>query len=194
MIKKQTILKIDLRRIKLVLLPFALNSSSRKFTKAATPLSKFSVIMIALILLAIAAFIGYFRPLIVSPVDNLSTTETSILFSFEKGDYIVLDDNEQFSSPERIYARNNLVLNLKPGVYYWKVEGALQSEVRKLNIESRVELKLVENKGGYEVVNSGNVPLNVSVYEKSRMTGSVIADVGENVESRGDEYVGRQNA
>ncbi|MDP3881251.1 MAG: hypothetical protein Q8Q31_00015 [Nanoarchaeota archaeon] len=156
-------------------------------------IKKIDWVMIALTLAAIAALIGYSRPLIISPIDNLSTTDTAILFSFDKGNYIILDDNEEFSSPERIYAQNNLVLNLKPGIYYWKVEGALSSEVRKLIIESRVELKFVENEGEYDLINSGNVPLNVSVYNRAILTGSVIAEVGEKLNSSGDEYIGREN-
>lgn len=153
---------------------------------------KIDFIIIALTLVAIGALIGYAKPLIISPIDGLSTTDNFILFSFTKGSYIILDDNEEFSSPEKIYAEKDLVLNLKPGTYYWKVEGALQSEVRKLTIQSRVELKLIENEGEYDVVNSGNVPLNVSVYNRSIFTGSVVANIGEEINVSGDQYIGRQ--
>lgn len=154
---------------------------------------KIDLILIALTIIAIASIISYSKPLIISPIDDFATTNTSILFSFEKGNYIIIDDNEEFSSPEKIYARDNLVLNFKPGVYYWKVEGALQSEVRKLTIQSRVELKFVEDNGEYDIINSGNVPLNVSVYNSFILTGSIIAEVGESVNVSGDEYFGRQD-
>lgn len=104
-----------------------------RITKRKT-IRKIDFIVVAITLLTIAVLIGYSRPLIISPTDNLLTTNTSILFSFEKGDYIILDDNLEFSSPEKIYTHNDLVLNLKPGIYYWRIEGALQSKVRKLII------------------------------------------------------------
>ena len=163
-----------------------------RITKRKT-IRKIDFIVVAITLLTIAVLIGYSRPLIISPTDNLLTTNTSILFSFEKGDYIILDDNLEFSSPEKIYTHNDLVLNLKPGIYYWRIEGALQSKVRKLIIESRVELKLIENDTKYDVVNFGNVPLNVSVYNKSVLVGNIVDDVGEIVNVSGNEYIGREN-
>ncbi len=148
---------------------------------------------VLIVILALSLFvIRYSRPLVISPLDDLVTTNTSVLFSFERGDSILLDDNKDFSSPERIHARDNLVINLEPGVYYWKVEGGLESDTYKLTITSLVDLKIVNSDEGHNVINAGNVPLNVSVYGNSLMTGQVISEPGESVNLSGDEYLGRE--
>jgi len=148
-------------------------------------------------LMAIAILVGYARPLVIAPTDELSTTNTAVLFSFEKANLILIDDNLEFSSSEEIYVEDNLVINLKPGVYYWKVVGALPSEVRKLTIESEVDLKLRRAAGkdeSYEIVNSGNTELNVDVYQGEKLAGNVILGFDENKEVSGTKFVGREDS
>ena len=148
-------------------------------------------------LMAIAILVGYARPLVIAPTDELSTTNTAVLFSFEKANLILIDDNLEFSSSEEIYVEDNLVINLKPGVYYWKVVGALPSEVRKLTIESEVDLKLRRAAGkdeSYELVNSGNTELNVDVYQGEKLAGNVILGFDENKEVSGTKFVGREDS
>ena len=146
-------------------------------------------------LLLIAGFVGYARPLIIAPVDGLVTTETAVLFSFEKADLILIDDNLAFTSPTEIYVKDNLIINLKPGVYYWKVVGISESMVRELTIESEVDLKLKESENGeeYEVVNSGNTRLNVDVYHGGVLSGNVVLDVDESEEVSGTKFIGRED-
>lgn len=148
-------------------------------------------------LIVIAVLVGYARPLVIAPTDKLSTTNTAVLFSFEKANLILIDDNLEFSSPEEIYVKDNLVINLKPGIYYWKVVGALPSEVRKLTIESEVDLKLRRVASGndsYEIVNSGNAELNVDVYQGEKLAGNVVLGVDGNKEVSGTKFVGRENS
>ena len=148
-------------------------------------------------LVVIAILVGYARPLVIAPTDELSTRNTAVLFSFEKANLILIDDNLEFSSSEEIYVEDNLVINLKPGVYYWKVVGALPSEVRKLTIESEVDLKLRRVASGddsYEIVNSGNTELNVDVYQGEELTGNVVLGVDEHKEVSGTKFVGREDS
>ena len=37
--------------------------------------------------------VGYSGPLVISPLDDLNTTDTEVLFHFDKADKIILDDN-----------------------------------------------------------------------------------------------------
>lgn len=148
-------------------------------------------------LMVIAVLVGYARPLVIAPLDELSTTNTAVLFSFDKADLILIDDNLEFTSPEEIYAEDNLVINLKPGIYYWKVVGALPGGVRKLTIESEIDLKLRKAANGnesYEIVNSGNTELNVDVYQGEKLAGNVILGVDENKEVSGTKFLGRDNS
>ena len=137
----------------------------------------------------------YAQPYVIAPVDDLTTTNNSILFEFEKGEFILIDDNLEFSSPEKIYAEDNLVINLKPGVYYWKVQGALDSEVRKLTIQSEIELKLKksEKEGFYKLTNAGNDRLKVDIYEDGVLNESVVLEKDESREKQGMQFVGGEN-
>jgi len=153
------------------------------------------LIMVVGTLLVITVLVGYGRPLVISPLDDLTTTNASVLFSFEALNevLILIDDNMEFTSPEEIYVQDNLVINLKPGEYYWKIESGFTSEIRKLTIESEVELKLKKLEDGYEVVNSGNVRLNVDIYDGDILVGDVVLDVDESEEVSGTKFVGGQD-
>ena len=116
------------------------------------------------------------------------------MFEFEKADLILIDNNLDFSSPREVYVQNNILINLAPGVYYWKVVGALESEVRELTIESDVDLKIREAQdGNYEVVNAGNTELEVDIYDHGRLSGKIILGVEESSEAEGDKFVGGEN-
>jgi len=129
-------------------------------------------IIVVVSLFVLIGMIGYARPLVISPLNDLVTTNGSVLFSFEKGNLILIDDNLDFSSPTRINVEDNILINLKPGVYYWKVEGVLSSEIRRLTINSEVNLRLRLSNESYEVVNGGNVVLNVDYYEEGKFVGN----------------------
>lgn len=144
-------------------------------------------------LVAVFLIVGYARPLVLAPLNDFETTNASVLFSFEKGSAILIDDNPEFTSPEKIYAENNLVINLKPGTYYWKVEGIINGEVRNLTVKSEVDLKLRDEGERYSVVNSGNTRLKVDIYDNSTLVGNVILDVDNSANVSGTKFVGEQN-
>lgn len=144
-------------------------------------------------LFALFFIIGYARPLVIAPIDGLETTDNTVLFSFENGDRILIDDNLGFSSPMIIDVQDNIVVTLEPGVYYWKIDGVIDSEVRELTIKSLVDLKLREKDGQYNVVNSGNTRLNVDIYEKGELTGSVVLERDQEKEVFGDKFIGGQD-
>lgn len=153
----------------------------------------FSVVVGTFII--IAFFIGYTRPLVIFPIDDFTTTNKSVLFSFEKANVILIDDNPEFTSPQEIYVEDNLVINLKPGVYYWKAEGISSSEIRKLTINSEVDLKLKKSDidGFYEIVNAGNTRLRVEVYKDNELTANVVLNVDESDKVSGTKFIGKEN-
>ena len=116
----------------------------------------------------------------------------SSLFSFKSGNIILIDDNLDFESPERIDAKDNLVINLKPGVYYWKIEDTISNDVVELKVENETNLKLKKTSDSYVVVNSGG-ELNVGVYERGRFTGNVILGSDGDDEISGIVYIGGEN-
>ena len=153
-------------------------------------------VVIALTLVGALGVIGYVTPKVISPLSDISTTNSSVLFSFDKANTIMIDDNLDFSSPEVIRAENNLVVSLKPGVYYWKIKGITESVVHKLTIVSNVDLKLQasgQNDSQYEVTNAGNVPLNVEIYNNSALENNITLLVGNSANSSGTLFIGREN-
>lgn len=152
------------------------------------------VLIISISLIGVLGIIGYARPLVIAPIDGFVTPNTSVLFMFEKAGVILLDDNLEFSSPERIYAENNLVITLEPGNYYWMVEGALKSEVRQLSVRDMVALQLKEAENGkkYELVNVGNTLLNVEVYENGSLASEMLLGVGRKSDVSGEKFIGRE--
>lgn len=152
------------------------------------------LILVVGTLFVVAGFVGYARPLIISPIDDYNTTSTSVLFSFERANLIVIDDNIGFTSPQEYYVKNDLVITLKPGEYYWKVSGIGESDIRKLTIESEISLRLREDGENYSVVNSGNTPLNVEVYEDGELVDNLHLETDSVESAKGDGFVGRENA
>jgi hypothetical protein len=145
-------------------------------------------------LIVLLVIVGYARPLVIAPLDDFETTETQVLFEFEKGSVIWIDDNIEFTSPQKYYAEDDLVISLEPGKYYWKVEGILQSEIRSFEILSKVDLRVRESGGElYEVVNAGNVDLDVEVYYQDEKIGDIVLEREQRKESEGDKFIGGRN-
>jgi hypothetical protein len=151
------------------------------------------VLIIGISLAAVLGIIGYTKPLVIAPLDDTITSDNLVLFEFEKAKKIMIDDNLQFSSPEEIYVENNLIVNLKPGKYYWKVEGTRESEIRELTILSEVDLQLREKKEKYEVINAGNTKLDVEVYENGSLKDKLLLDIDESRDVKGEKFIGEQN-
>ncbi len=126
---------------------------------------KIDLVIILVSVFVLMGLVGYARPLVIAPFDEYESLEGEVLFEFEGADVLLIDDNVEFSSPEKYVVDNGLILELDPGVYYWKVGGVVGSEVRTLTVKSVVELELVEMEEGFGVVNAGNVRLNVDVYD-----------------------------
>ncbi len=155
-------------------------------------------VLVVGILVLVAYFVGYSQPNVIAPIDNFVTGERAVLFSFEKGEVILIDDNPDFSSPDEIYVEDNLVINLKPGIYYWRVLGELgKSEARQLTIESEISLKLRKSPDdkneSYEIVNAGNEVLNVDIYEFGKLSGNAVLEVDESAHVSGTKFIGREN-
>lgn len=120
--------------------------------------------------------------------------EQNYLFSFRSGSVILIDSDMNFKASERITAQDNLLIVLRQGVYYWKIEDAIPEDVILLNItEKSIGLKLRKSSEGYDVVNFNNASLNVDIYREGGLTGRVI--VGEYEDNMVSKvvYVGGEN-
>lgn len=141
-------------------------------------LLKIDLVLVIGSLVFLVFLVGYVSPLIISPLDDYESSEREILFSVEKADKLFIDDNMDFSSPDEYDIEDGLKIDLNPGKYYWKAVGVMDSEVRTLTINSEVSLELKASEdGGYEVVNVGNVRLNVDVYNETELVDRMILSV-----------------
>ncbi|OIO40747.1 hypothetical protein AUJ10_02070 [Candidatus Pacearchaeota archaeon CG1_02_31_27] len=105
---------------------------------------------------------------------------------------VVIDENREFSSPRLFTAGfgkfgiNKVLVDLKPGIYYWKASGGI-TFVRKIEIQSLVGINVERNESHYEIQNTGNVGLSVNIKQKSGITGGVILDYNEKENVQAEE-------
>ena len=158
-----------------------------------TEIYRMDVVVVVGTLLVLVSAGFYARPLLLSPLDETITTNSSVLFSLERGDAILIDDNPEFTSPDRIVMKDALVVTLQPGIYYWSVEGIFQSEVRKLVIVSTIDLQLEANGTQYDVVNAGNVETDVRFYENESFLAGRVVGVRERTTTVGTRAEGAQH-
>ncbi|MBT3398353.1 hypothetical protein HN418_05285 [archaeon] len=133
-------------------------------------------------LILLIFLVGYVSPMVIAPIDDYETMESEILFSIDKAERLLIDDNVEFTSPEEFAVSDGLKITLEPGEYYWKAVGVVKSEVRTLTIKSVVDLRLKEMENSYGVVNAGNVRLNVDVYNGSELVDKVSLEIGDGEE------------
>lgn len=156
-------------------------------------IQKIDWVLIVVTLASLMFLVGYSRPLVIAPLDEFETTNSSVLFSIERAELILVDDNLEFTSPETFNVRDGLVISLKPGVYYWKAESVLKSEIRKLTINSEVNLRLRKLEEGYGVTNAGNTRLDVEVYNGTLLINKIKLDIDEDKDLSGTKFVGGWN-
>lgn len=154
---------------------------------------KIDIAVVSFSLLVMIFLVGYSQPLVISPVDDFKTQDTEILFSIDKANKLVVDDNLEFSTPEVYEVYDGLKLDLNPGKYYWKVIGVTHSEIRTLVIESVVNLELVEEENSYSVINAGNVGLSIDVYDGEELMENKDLDVGEKIGLLGNNVSGQHH-
>lgn len=150
-----------------------------------------ALLLVGTLSLVVWAFF-FATPLLGAPEDGFTTTG-AVLFTFEKGDMLLIDDTLEFSSPQRIPVTDQALITLEPGTYYWKVEGVLPSEIRQITVESLVELRVRKSDTGYAITNGGDTRLNVDVYDQGTLTGQVILSPDETRDEQGDTFIGGQH-
>lgn len=110
----------------------------------------------------------------ISPQNNMHTRNTNIEFEWVGLGNAKLDDNPQFTSPIEI-EKNNLVIELMPGIYYWKTG---LSKTHSFIIDSEVALDvtpaLIGNETAYKIENKGNTRILLNVI--GMITGKAVLE------------------
>jgi len=149
------------------------------------------VVGTSLVVLLIAlVWVGYQEPLVIAPKDGFVSKDPYVLFSIEKGSVLLIDETPSFESPVKYEIKNQTIIHLKPGVYYWKVLGVKESKVRQLRIDSLVDLQLREKDENYQVINAGNDELKVSFKESDTLLRTQILGRGESANVSGNYVKG----
>jgi hypothetical protein len=151
---------------------------------------KIDIALVVVSIVVLIGVVGYATPLVIAPLDGYKTSDSEILFSIDNANVLFVDDNIDFTTPEEYSLEDGLKINLKPGTYYWKAVGVLESKVRTLTINSEVNLKLEFNNGSYNVVNAGNIRLNIDVYNGTELVDRVKLDVAQSTDVLGTKFIG----
>ncbi|MEI6058571.1 MAG: hypothetical protein WCP89_02260 [archaeon] len=127
---------------------------------------------------AILFFVYLSAPRLEAPLNGAVIREDFVQFKFSGAEMILVDDNEDFSSPKMLNVSDlsSIGIGMKPGKYYWKAVGNVESFTRSFVIDSNVGLEL--NKNESKLKNVGNVETNVTKEYQGTLGGLVILDVG----------------
>lgn len=134
-----------------------------------------ATILAATVLILMLTIFSFFATI----KNSQRTSGNAVLFSFKSGNVILIDNDLEFKSPTNITAKDNVVISLKKGTYYWKIEDAIPEDIVQLTADSDINLKLKKSSEGYDVINSENTTLNVDIYKKGSFVGNVILDTNK---------------
>ena len=153
------------------------------------------VIAIQMIFLAIVLGGVYFA----YPKVNFELEGNAVNFKTINAKVIMISENPDFSNSRyiNIGKDENVSFELAPGKYYWRgSNGIIQGMENSFEIPSEVGLEINKTEDGDELVNVGNVKVNVTKTKEGTMVGYIIIepDESEKIENKpGEEYQGEQN-
>jgi len=138
-------------------------------------ISKAVIALQLVIVVGVFTFAVLFVPRLDYPGDGDVLERRDIDFRFRNANVILIDDNEDFSSPREINLSELNVTKLlfDSGTYYWKAVGLVSSGARSFTVGSNVGLELDNN----SLKNVGDTTLNVSVKDSAGLAGLVILDI-----------------
>jgi hypothetical protein len=133
---------------------------------------------------------------ILYPKTNINLNGNLVSFNSVNANVIIISENPDFSNPFylNISEKNNISLILQPGTYYWKSDnGIVQGLKNEFTIESEVGLNINRVENETDLVNIGNVKINVTKDDNGVVVGHVILepDESEKINDSGN-YTGRQ--
>ena len=134
-------------------------------------------ILIIGILASVFMLVGYsgsFQPLAIAPLPSESE---NLLFVLPTNDYILIDDNSRFDSPETVFIGQEV--SMAQGKYFLKFFNGLSSEIRQIDTEVDIVLEIRKiDERSVGVFNTGNSALNIETYDKGSLIDSSLAHNG----------------
>ena len=132
------------------------------------------------------------------PKTSMGVNGNAVSFNSGNADVIIISENPDFSNPRYLDFGNesNLSFSLKPGTYYWKpANNFILGMAKKFTIESGVGMKIEKQGNESDLVNAGDVKINVTKTKEGITIGYIILEPeeGEMIEDSDDiNYTGRQ--
>ncbi|MEM0465641.1 MAG: hypothetical protein QXW97_02995 [Candidatus Pacearchaeota archaeon] len=165
-----------------------------KFRNANIKINKNLIIVLTqvgfVILVLICIYVLY-------PKSEISINGNFVKFSSINAKVITISENPDFSNPRYIDLTEvkNVGFNLNPGTYYWKADNGIISGLsNKFTIKSNVGLVINRTENETNLVNIGNVKVNVTRDKSGSFVGHVILspEQSQKIEDSGI-YLGRQD-
>ena len=125
-------------------------------------------------LISVFIIIGYTEPFVIAPLEE---NKSSLMFVIPSSDYILIDDNIDFTSFDTVFMDD--VIALETGRYYIKTTSGLKSEINEIKTEVDVILqfrRLSDNSIG--VFNIGQERLQLDKYNMGMIEASSLAYPG----------------
>lgn len=119
--------------------------------------------------------LDYRQALVIAPIDS----GEHLLFTLPDVDYILVDDNSKFDSPETYFIGDNI--ELEEGRHFIKFFDKLSSEIREINLELDVSLKIrrLQN-GSVGIFNVGDSSLQIDTYRTGNLIDTSFVNGGNN--------------
>ncbi len=151
------------------------------------------IILVQLVfVIASLTFVYFMYPRTTFEISNNSASFKSI-----NANVILISENPDFTNARRIDLSKdkNTTLDLVPGTYYWKPVNTFVNGISKtFTIDSNVGMEIKRKENESDLVNVGNVKINITKSKDGIMTGRIILEPNESeiIEDRNEDYVGRQ--
>jgi hypothetical protein len=131
------------------------------------------------------------------PRANMTINGNFVRFDSINANVIILSDSPNFYSPKYIDLREvkNVSIDFMPGKYYWRpYNQIIEGFTNEFEIDSKVGLKIDREDNSTDLVNIGNVKINVSKSKNGMMVGRIILDPEqeEEIEDTNEKYIGGQ--
>lgn len=151
------------------------------------------IILVQVLFICLVLVVLYF----LYPNVDVSVSGDFVKFYSDDDSIIEISMTEDFSDPRYLDMANfsNVSFDLEPGTYYWRsYNGLIKGRINQFTIESVVGLGIEGEGNDTNLINIGNVRLNVTKNKDGQMIGRIILDVegGVNIENEGEEYIGGQ--
>jgi hypothetical protein len=157
-------------------------------------MNKHIKIVVAQAILLIFVFgIIYF----IYPKAEIHVNGNVVNFNSINAKVVTISKNSDFSNPRYLDMTRikNISLNLVSGIYYWKADNGIVEGLKKeFVIGSEVGLNANNSGNNTNLVNVGNVKINVTKTEEGVLVGHIILEPEESQDVKDNgQYTGVQN-